>query len=81
MANDDSISEAGVDVGGTNIEVGLVADGHSVLARSKRPPPTGGPGDVLDVIEQVAGCTREPVVEREGGDHGAGLVIVEERDP
>lgn len=41
---------AGVDVGGTNIEVGLVSADHQVRARAKTGTPTGGPGDVLDTI-------------------------------
>ncbi|QEC48297.1 hypothetical protein FSW04_12435 [Baekduia soli] len=32
---------AGVDVGGTNIEVGLVGDGHRVVARARRDTPRG----------------------------------------
>lgn len=53
--DDEPAVVAGVDVGGTNIEVGLVADGHTVLARAKAPTPTGGPGEVLDVIERLVG--------------------------
>ena len=34
---------AGVDVGGTNIEVGLVAGDHTVLGRAKADTPTDGP--------------------------------------
>lgn len=45
-----SLLVAGVDVGGTNIEVGLVDDKHRVGVRAKNPTPTGGPGDVLDTI-------------------------------
>lgn len=41
---------AGVDVGGTNIEVGLVGADHSVRDRAKANTPTGGPGAVLEVI-------------------------------
>jgi glucokinase len=41
---------AGVDVGGTNIEVGLVDDNHEVRARAKTGTPTGGPEDVLEAI-------------------------------
>lgn len=41
---------AGVDVGGTNIEVGLVDKDHQVVARAKAATPTGGPDEVLDTI-------------------------------
>ncbi len=41
---------AGVDVGGTNIEVGLVDAGHRVLARAKRDTPQGGPDAVVTAI-------------------------------
>ena len=41
---------AGVDVGGTNIEVGLVGEDHQVLARAKAPTPHEGPQAVLDTI-------------------------------
>jgi glucokinase len=41
---------AGVDVGGTNIEVGLVGADHTVRDRAKANTPTGGPGAVLEVI-------------------------------
>lgn len=41
---------AGVDVGGTNIEVGLVSADHQVHARAKTDTPTGGPAEVLDAI-------------------------------
>lgn len=44
---------AGVDVGGTNIEVGLVDDDHEVQARAKAPTPKGGPDDVLDTIAEL----------------------------
>ena len=45
-----SLMVAGVDVGGTNIEVGLVDDRHKVGVRAKKRTPTGGPDDVLDTI-------------------------------
>lgn len=48
-----SLMVAGVDVGGTNIEVGLVDDQHRVGARAKKPTPTGGPADVLDTIADL----------------------------
>ena len=50
---------AGVDVGGTNIEVGLVDDQHKVHARKKAPTPTEGPDAVLsaiaDLVEAIDG--------------------------
>ena len=53
---------AGVDVGGTNIEVGLVDGDHDVLARAKTPVPDGGPEAVLDTIaELVTGLDGDPV--------------------
>ncbi len=44
---------AGVDVGGTNIEVGLVDDQHKVHAREKAPTPTEGPEAVLSTITEL----------------------------
>lgn len=44
---------AGVDVGGTNIEVGLVDEKHKVHGRAKAPTPSGGPDDVLDTIAEL----------------------------
>lgn len=53
---------AGVDVGGTNIEVGLIGDGHEVLGRVKAATPTEGPDAVLDTIaELVRSLGGEPV--------------------
>lgn len=43
----------GVDVGGTNIEVGAVDDTHKVLDRAKAPTPESGPDDVLEVITDL----------------------------
>lgn len=40
----------GVDVGGTNIEVGLVGDDHEVIRTAKRNTPAEGPEAVLDAI-------------------------------
>ena len=40
----------GVDVGGTNIEVGLVGDDHEVTERGKTDTPDEGPEAVLDAI-------------------------------
>ena len=44
---------AGVDVGGTNIEVGLVDEGHEVVARAKRNTPTAGPDAVVSTIVEL----------------------------
>jgi glucokinase len=44
---------AGVDVGGTNIEVGLVDDNHHVSARAKRPTPRKGPESVVEAIVEM----------------------------
>ncbi|MBA3280322.1 MAG: ROK family protein [Geodermatophilaceae bacterium] len=44
---------AGVDVGGTNIEVGLVGANYEVLDRAKADTPTSGPDAVLDTIEHL----------------------------
>ncbi len=45
----------GVDVGGTNIEVGLVGDDHEVHSRAKGATPTGGPDAVMDAIAELVG--------------------------
>ncbi len=45
----------GVDVGGTNIEVGSVDERHQVLQRAKAATPEGGPEDVLQVITELVG--------------------------
>lgn len=50
MAKNQQLLVAGVDVGGTNIEVGLVDDNHTVQERAKAPTPTEGPDAVLDTI-------------------------------
>ncbi|MEJ5944111.1 ROK family protein [Pseudokineococcus basanitobsidens] len=47
---------AGVDVGGTNIEVGLVDGDHEVVAREKAPTPTSGPDGVFDTIAELVGA-------------------------
>ena len=48
---------AGVDVGGTNIEVGVVDENHQVLDRAKRNTPRGGPdavaGTIVELIESL----------------------------
>ena len=52
----------GVDVGGTNIEVGLVRPDHSVLARAKTATPVGGPDEVIATIaELLASLDAEPI--------------------
>lgn len=43
----------GVDVGGTNIEVGAVDESHKVLKRVKAATPESGPEDVLQVITDL----------------------------
>jgi len=48
-----TVPVAGVDVGGTNIEVGLVGDDHEVLDRAKSGTPGTGPAAVLDKIEDL----------------------------
>ena len=44
---------AGVDVGGTNVQVGAVADDHEVVERAKRPTPTGGPDALVETIADM----------------------------
>lgn len=52
---------AGVDVGGTNIEVGLVDDEHQVLVRAKRDTPDGGPDAVIaTIVELVESLQQTP---------------------
>jgi glucokinase len=53
---------AGVDVGGTNIEVGLVGADHTVLDRAKADTPTEGPDAVLDVIAELVASLDDPPV-------------------
>lgn len=50
---DSGLLVAGVDVGGTNIEVGLVDQQHKVHARKKAPTPTEGPDAVLSAIADL----------------------------
>ncbi|TDW29599.1 ROK family protein [Cryobacterium psychrophilum] len=45
----------GVDVGGTNIEVGSVDERHHVLQRAKAATPEGGPENVIRVITELVG--------------------------
>lgn len=53
---------AGVDVGGTNIEVGLVDADHRVVDRAKANTPTDGPDAVLSTIaELVSSFDTHPV--------------------
>ena len=52
-----SLLVAGVDVGGTNIEVGLVDDHHQVHAREKAPTPTDGPEAALSTIAELIAAT------------------------
>ena len=53
---------AGVDVGGTNIEVGLVDEKNNVVARAKRNTPTEGPDAVVaTIVELVASLDESPV--------------------
>lgn len=53
---------AGVDVGGTNIEVGLVSAEHEVRSRVKTQTPTGGPGEVMDTIASlIASLGQTPI--------------------
>ena len=57
-----AVMMAGVDVGGTNIEVGLVDDDHQVITRVKAPTPTDGPDAVLSTIaELIAALDGSPV--------------------
>lgn len=59
---DEQLLVVGVDVGGTNIEVGLVDAEHRVHARAKARTPTAGPDAVLAAIsELVQGLDAEPV--------------------
>ena len=53
---------AGVDVGGTNIEAGLVDQDNDVIARAKRNTPTGGPDAVIATIVDLVGSLSEPPV-------------------
>ena len=53
---------AGVDAGGTNIEVGLVDDDHVVHGRAKAPTPDGGPHAVVSTIaDLVDSLNAEPI--------------------
>lgn len=53
---------AGVDVGGTNIQVGMVSGDHEVQDRGKVPTPTSGPDAVFDAVAGlVADLDGDPV--------------------
>ncbi|PCN46702.1 glucokinase [Curtobacterium sp. 'Ferrero'] len=52
----------GIDVGGTNIEVGLVTAEHDVLDRAKASTPETGPDDVLQtIVDLVRSLDGSPV--------------------
>lgn len=51
---------AGVDVGGTNIEVGVVDEEHHVIDRAKRDTPTTGPDSVIVAIAELVESLSEP---------------------
>lgn len=51
---------AGVDVGGTNIEAGLIGDDHKVLDRAKTSTPTGGPDAVIKAIAKLVESLAHP---------------------
>lgn len=53
---------AGVDVGGTNIEVGFVDVDHRVVERAKVPTPTDGPDSVVDAIVELVTMSGETPV-------------------
>jgi len=58
----DSALVAGVDVGGTNIQVGLVSGDHEVHERARALTPTSGPDEVFDTIaELVASVGGDPI--------------------
>lgn len=59
MAKNEQLLVAGVDVGGTNIEVGLIDDRHQVHGRAKAPTPSDGPDAVLDTIAELIGSLGE----------------------
>ncbi|MGH8427150.1 MAG: ROK family protein [Gammaproteobacteria bacterium] len=52
---------AGVDVGGTGVKIGLVDEGHKVMARSKEATPQKGPDALIAAIaKQIAGFDKKP---------------------
>ena len=73
----------GVDVGGTNVQVGLVSDDHTVVGRAKRPTPREGPASVIEVVlDAIAGANRDAIDIRAvglgipGAVHGGEVVQV-----
>ncbi len=50
---------AGVDIGGTNIEVGLVNDKYDVVDRAKKPTPKTGPKDVVKTVTELIGSFKQ----------------------
>ena len=52
-AYDGFVITAGVDVGGTNIEIGVIDADHEVLDRAKTPTPTGGPEAMVETIAEL----------------------------
>jgi len=50
---------AGVDIGGTNIEVGLVNDKHDVVDRAKKPTPKTGPQDVVNTVTELVNSLKQ----------------------
>jgi glucokinase len=59
----------GVDIGGTKVAAGVVDEGGTILARTRRPTPSSSPADVEDV---VAACVDELRGEHEVGAVGIG---------
>ncbi len=53
---------AGVDVGGTNIEVGIVDEDHHVIERAKLDTPSQGPDSVITVIVELVQSLSEPPI-------------------
>lgn len=52
---------AGIDVGGTNIGVGLVDDDHAVLERGKKDTPQSSPQAITDtIIKLIDGLSEKP---------------------
>ena len=74
---------AGVDVGGTNIMVGLVDDDHSVVDRRKRKTSTGARAVIDTIVAMVLDLDDEPEALGVGvpGIVHDGRVIVGERAP
>lgn len=50
---------AGVDVGGTNIEVGVVDDDHHVIDRAKADTPATGPDSVITTVTELVDSLSE----------------------